>query len=219
MPQVRAHARLTAVAAINQQLGLALQAAGQAAASQRAFVFADEIGAMRPTMVRAIFGLDSAKAKRSFRWHWLGLVVFVFPSLGAIFMLHKLNEQRCVVPALHADDEDYKQGGASLHLSAQPLPPFAANSGAQLTGPELVDLLKREMTTSSVTAISRAFSTLSADKSATACLEQFVKEAAAFWPGDNRADFRRLYLTSSSLLETQLTVSPLCCSTVRDTGK
>ena len=141
--QVRAHARLTAVAAIHQQLGLALRAAGKEAEAQRACDFADEIAVMRPTMVKTIFGLDSAKEKRSFTWHWLGVIVSVFPSLGAIWMLHKLNEQRCVLPALHADDEDNKRGGGCLSLSAQPLPSVAANVGAQLTGPELVDLLRQ----------------------------------------------------------------------------
>jgi hypothetical protein len=106
-----------------------------------------------------------------------------FPSLGAMVALHKFNEQRCVLPALHADGEDYKRGGGCLILSAQPLPSVAANGGTELTGAELVDLLKREMSTSSVAAVSLVLSTLSADKSTTACLEQFVKEAAAFWPG------------------------------------
>ena len=50
VPQARAHARLTAVAAIYQQLGLALRADGRTVEAQRAFDFAHEIAAMRPAL-------------------------------------------------------------------------------------------------------------------------------------------------------------------------
>ena len=189
VPQARAHARLTAVAAVYQQLGLVLRAAGQEAEAQRAFDFAVEMAAMRPVMGKTAFSFASIKGKRSLKWYWLGLVVLAFPSLGAIFMLHKLNEQRCVLPALHADDADYKRGGGCLNLCARPLPSVAANGGTELTGAELVVLLKREisMPTFSVTAISKVFSTFSAHKSTAACLEQIAQEAAAVGPDGRQA--------------------------------
>jgi len=43
-------ASLTHVAAVYQQLGLALQAAGEGVEAQQAFAFADEIAAMRPAV-------------------------------------------------------------------------------------------------------------------------------------------------------------------------
>jgi hypothetical protein len=46
----RAHARLSQIAAVYQQLGLALQAIGEKEEAQRAFGFADKMAAMRPAV-------------------------------------------------------------------------------------------------------------------------------------------------------------------------